>query len=260
MMRRAGALRSVAGITGSVAAVTGGGSGIGEAAARKLAALGALVAVLDRDIETGTDVVAAINADGGTARFVPVDVTDSDQCAAAFEQVISELGGLDIAVNNAGIVGRRKPVFDYDDGDWREVLSTNLDGVFYCIRAQTRQMIGSGGGSIVNTASMFSTVARADYPAYVSAKHGVLGLTRAAALDCAGLGVRVNCVAPGVVETPLLVASTTEQERAARGALHPLGRLCRPDEVAGLITWLCSEESAFVTGGIYAIDGGFTVR
>lgn len=245
-------------LNGKVAVVTGGGSGIGEYVARRLGDDGAIVAVLDVNIDGGNRVVESLRQRGVTSTFFELDVNDADRCEEVMASVVSTFGGLDVAVNNAGVVGQRKPVFDYTNDEWRRVLATNLDGVFYCLRPELVQMIAQGSGVVVNMASMFATVGRTDLAPYVTSKHGVLGLTRAAALDCSAAGVRVNCVAPGVVGTPLLNDLYQEEDLGRLGGQHPLGRLCRPSEVAALVAWLCSDDAAFVTGSIYTMDGGFT--
>jgi hypothetical protein len=245
-------------LTGKVAVVTGGGSGIGEHVSRRLVDDGATVIVLDRNRDEGNRVVESIRMRGGSAAFFELNVNDSEMCSAVIGRVASTYGSLDIAVNNAGIVGLRRPVYQCTDDEWRSVLGTNLDGVFYCLRAELVHMVEQQFGVVVNMASMFATVGRSDLAPYVTSKHGVLGLTRAAALDCSAAGVRVNCVAPGVVETPLLDGIYAQADLKELGERHPLGRLCRPEEVAALVSWLCSDDASFVTGSIYVMDGGFT--
>src|ERR1039458_6056498 len=229
-------------LTGKVAVVTGGGSGIGEHVSRRLAEDGAIVAVLDQNVGEGNRVAESLRMNGAAVAFYELNVNDAEMCSDVIGLVASTYGRLDIAVNNAGIVGWRKPVYKCTDDDWRSVLGTNLDGVFYCLRAELVQMVAQKSGVVINTASMFATVGRADLAPYVTSKHGVLGLTRAAALDCAAVGVRVNCIAPGVVETPLLDGAYAQTDLKHLGERHPLGRLCRPYEVAALVSWLCSEE------------------
>jgi 2-dehydro-3-deoxy-L-rhamnonate dehydrogenase (NAD+) len=240
-------------MNGKVALVTGGGSGIGAACARTLAERGAIVAVADLDPTAAKTVAEEI---GGAA--FPVDVTDPDQCARLVDQVVTDLGGLHVAVNNAGIGGSHEPVENYDIDAWRQVMAVNLDGVFYCLRAELRHMVAQGTGAVVNMASIFAVAAQWALPAYVASKHGVLGLTRAAALDCATKGVRVNAVGPGVIRTPLVDTHQDEAGKRALAAGNPSKRLGEPNEVAELVTWLCSDAASFCNGGFYPVDGGFT--
>jgi NAD(P)-dependent dehydrogenase (short-subunit alcohol dehydrogenase family) len=243
-------------LSGKVALVTGGGSGIGEAVVRRLAGEGAAVAVMDRD----ADAAAAVAGD--IPRGVPVagDVVDPAASERAVERAVSEFGGLHIGANVAGVSGPIVPTQDYSIEAWRAVLSVNLDGVFFSLRAELRHMLVNGGGSIINMASIFSVVGRGSMPGYVASKHGVLGITRAAAMDSAKTGVRINCVGPSTVKTPLLETMQDEAGQAALAALNPTGRLAEPDEVASIVTWLASDESSFVNGAYYAVDGGFTAR
>jgi NAD(P)-dependent dehydrogenase (short-subunit alcohol dehydrogenase family) len=240
-------------MNGKVALVTGGGSGIGAACARTLAERGAIVAVADLDPTAAKTVAEEI---GGAA--FPVDVTDPDQCARLVDQVVTDLGGLHVAVNNAGIGGSHEPVENYDIDAWRQVMAVNLDGVFYCLRAELRHMVAQGTGAVVNMASIFAVAGQWALPAYVASKHGVLGLTRAAALDCATKGVRVNAVGPGVIRTPLVDTHQDEAGKRALAAGNPSKRLGEPNEVAELVTWLCSDAASFCNGGFYPVDGGFT--
>jgi NAD(P)-dependent dehydrogenase (short-subunit alcohol dehydrogenase family) len=243
---------------GKVALVTGGGSGIGAECARTLASRGAFVAVADV-VEDAAEVVArAIRAEGGSAAALAVDVTDADACAAMVDRVVTDFGGLDIAVNNAGIGGDHEPVENYDVATWRRVLAVNLDGVFHCLRAELRHMIPAGRGAVVNMASIFAVAGQRALPAYVASKHGVLGLTRAAALDSATAGVRINAVGPGVIHTPLVDQHYDEEGQRKLGAGNPSRRLGEPREVAELVAWLCSDAASFCTGGFYPVDGGFT--
>ena len=241
---------------GKVALVTGGGSGIGEAVAQRIAGEGAALVVADVNADAADRVAAALPR----ASAFSGDVRDPATCERAVEHAVEAYGGLDIAANIAGIGGPLISTEDYPVDDWRQVIAVNLDGVYFSMRAQLRHMLATGGGSIVNMASMFSVVARDSMVAYVASKHGVLGLTRAAAIDCATRGVRVNCVGPAVIRTPLLAAALDDEQSAALAALNPEARLGEPAEVASVVAWLMSDESSFVNGAFYAVDGAFTAR
>jgi NAD(P)-dependent dehydrogenase (short-subunit alcohol dehydrogenase family) len=244
-------------LEGKIALVTGAGAGIGEACALRLAQGGAKVAVVDIDLEAAERVAGMI---GGEAIAIRGDVSDPAAAEEMVAETVRRLGGLQIAVNNAGVGGDRVPTGDHSDESWRRVMSVNLDGVFYCTRAEIRAMRSSGGGSIVNMASILGSVGFPDSVGYVAAKHGVVGLTKTAALDHAADGIRVNAVGPGFIATPLLKANMGAEEQAAVGALHPLGRLGEPAEVAELVAWLASDAASFVTGSYHAIDGGYAAR
>ena len=244
-------------LEGRVALVTGGGSGIGAGCARRLAADAATVVIADFDQSAAERIAAEI---GDAASAVPVDVRDPAAVDQLVAGVVSAHGRLDIALNIAGIGGASALPADYPIDSWRDVVDVNLSGVFYSLRAEVEAMLRGGGGSIINMASIYSVVGRASMVGYVAAKHGVLGLTRAAALDLAQTGVRVNCVGPSTIRTPLLAANQDEAGMARLAAGNPSGRIGEPEEVASLVTWLASDESTFVTGAYYAVDGGFTAR
>lgn len=246
-------------LSGKVAFVTGGASGIGEAAALMLAKQGAAVAVVDLSLDSANKVADAIKANGGKAIALVADVSNEAQVAKAVSDTVVQLGGLNIGVNNAGIGGDIAPTADQTVDGWKKVISINLDGVFFCMRNQIPAMVKSGGGSIINVASILGQVGFANSAGYVAAKHGVVGLTKTAALEYATQGIRVNSVGPGFIKTPLLGALPPEAlEPIAQ--LHAVKRLGESDEVAALITFLASDEASFVTGNYYAVDGGYLAQ
>ncbi|SHH06377.1 NAD(P)-dependent dehydrogenase, short-chain alcohol dehydrogenase family [Jatrophihabitans endophyticus] len=241
--------------------VTGAGSGIGEACALELGRRGWQVVVADVDADSAERVAAAVRDQAGVVAYAaPVDVTDPDQVEAMVEDAVARLGRLDGAVNNAGIGQPPAAVADVELADWHRTIAVNLHGVFHCLRAELRAMRAAGGGAVVNMGSVMSVLGSAMTPAYAASKHAVVGLTRAAARDHAADGIRVNAVGPGFVRTPLLTASQTPEQAAELAALHPIGRLGEPREVATLVAFLLSDDAANMTGGFYLDDGGFTIQ
>jgi NAD(P)-dependent dehydrogenase (short-subunit alcohol dehydrogenase family) len=245
---------------GKTALVTGAGSGIGEAIAAALAARGARVVIADLNLEAAQRAVAAIGAAGGVAAAVQADVADLASAEAMVKFAADTYGGLDVAVNNAGIGGAQAPTGEYPPDSWEKVIAINLNGVFYCMRHEIPAMLARGGGAIVNMASILGWVGFANSAAYVAAKHGVLGLTQAAAIEYATRGIRINSIGPGFITTPLLSTSLDEAAQKAIGDLHPMKRMGRPEEVAALACFLASDEASFITGSYYAVDGGYTAQ
>jgi len=238
---------------GKVAIVTGAASGIGAQTARRLAEAGAHVVVADRN-EAGAKEVAA--EFGGAA--IALDVTDAAAVERAVADIERRFGRLDLAVNNAGVGSARKPMADTTLEEWRQIVGTNLDAVFYCMKYEIAAMKRAGGGAIVNVASMMGIKGYPGASAYVAAKHGVVGLTRSAAIDHAADGIRINSVGPGFVDTPMVMRGRGDQDRVAIGRMHPLGRMAVPDDIAQMILFLLSDSAAFVTGTFHLVDGGFT--
>jgi NAD(P)-dependent dehydrogenase (short-subunit alcohol dehydrogenase family) len=240
---------------GGVALVTGGGSGIGAACARRLAADG--YSVLVADIDGGrADAVAA--SCGPAAAAVRADVSDEDSVDAMLASAV-RLGPLRAAVNCAAVPDNGGAIADCSLADWRRVLGVNLDGVFLCLRAEIRAMLaGSSGGSITSIGSVLGLRGHPGVPTYTTAKHALVGLTRSAARAYAADGIRVNLICPGYIRTPLLESRLDAGRLAALTAQHPIGRLGTAEEVAGLASWLAGPDAGFVAGAVYAVDGGFT--
>ena len=247
-------------LNGKTALITGGGSGIGEATAMLFAREGANVVISDMDKAGGERVLAALIKAGGKGIFVQSDVSKAADSERSVSEAVEAYGRLDIAVNNAGIGGPAELTGAYPLDGWRQVIDINLNGVFYGMRYQIPMMLRSGGGAIVNMASILGQVGFATASAYVAAKHAVVGLTQNAALEYGAQDIRVNSAGPGFIRTPLLTKHLTEEQLAGIAALHPMGRLGKPEEVAELVLWLALDRASFVTGAYYAVDGGYLTR
>jgi NAD(P)-dependent dehydrogenase (short-subunit alcohol dehydrogenase family) len=247
------------GLQDSVTIVTGGSTGIGHAAALRFAEEGSQVVLADVNTEDGLATVDEIEEMGGEATFVETDVSDPADVENMVETAVDTYGGLDFAFNNAGVEGDDSVASEQTLDNWEQVIDVNLKGVFLGMRAEIPAMLESGGGAIVNTASIAGVVGFPELSPYVASKHGVIGLTKTAALEYSGEGVRVNAVCPGVIDTPMVERSSEDMESVDQAiAATPLGRLGAPNEIGDAAVWLCSEESSFVTGEAMVIDGGYT--
>ncbi|MGW1453696.1 SDR family NAD(P)-dependent oxidoreductase [Salegentibacter agarivorans] len=246
-------------LKGKVALITGAASGIGESTALLFAKEGARVFLTDIDNEKGEKLAKKINEDGGEAVFFKADISKAQDSENSVTQAVKKFGKLDIAVNNAGVGGPQHPVGEYPVEGWDKVIAINLSGVFYGMRYQIPEMLKNGKGSIINVASILGSVGFANSAAYVAAKHGVVGLTKSAALEYSAKGIRVNSVGPAFINTPMLKDLDKDLLSQLVNA-HPIGRLGEADEVAQLFLWLAGEKSSFATGAYYPIDGGYLAQ
>jgi NAD(P)-dependent dehydrogenase (short-subunit alcohol dehydrogenase family) len=246
--------------SGKSVLVTGGATGIGRATALAFAEQGAAVAIGDVD-DRAEETVALINDMGGQAFFRRTDVRKADQVSALVEATVSAYGRLDCAFNNAGILPPTQPLADMPDDVFDEILAVDLLGVFLCMKYEIRHMLKAGGGAIVNTASIAGLVADPGMAAYVAAKHGVIGLTKAGAIDYARDNIRINALAPGFVQTPMTQRWIDDPEFLKALIAHsPVGRAAKPEEITGLVLYLCSDLASFATGQTFVIDGGQTAH
>jgi NAD(P)-dependent dehydrogenase (short-subunit alcohol dehydrogenase family) len=254
-------------LEGKVTLVTGGASGIGRATALACAREGAKLIIADLQEEGGQHTVHLITEKGGDASFVQTDVTHATEVEALISTAVARYGRLDCAHNNAGISGRgiagdhRALTAEYPDARWHQVIAINLTGVWLCMKFELQQMLTQGGGAIVNTASAAGLVGLVGNAAYVASKHGVVGLTKTAAVEYAKQGIRVNCVCPGYIQTPMTAPGMQDPDHMARMVTsEPVGRMGNPEEVAEAVVWLCSDAASFVTGHTMAVDGGYVAQ
>lgn len=243
-----------------IAIVTGAGSGIGREISLHFATEGAKVLVSDINDDDGQKTVSMIKERGGVADYFHANTGLAKDCEALVNAAMSKFGALHIAVNNAGIGGPSAPAGEYPIDGWDKVIQVNLSGVFYGMRFQIPAMLKSGGGSIVNIASILGQVAFPNSCAYVAAKHGVVGLTQNAAVEYAIKNVRINAIGPGFIKTPLIEKNLTPEMISVIEKMHPMGRLGESSEVAELCTWLSSSKASFVTGSFYPVDGGYLAQ
>jgi NAD(P)-dependent dehydrogenase (short-subunit alcohol dehydrogenase family) len=245
----------MASLANKVGIVTGGGTGIGRATALAMAKAGASLVIGNRNAKLGEEVVRAIKQAGGHAAFQVTDVSKPEDAKALVERAVSEFGRLDLAFNNAGVDGEQVPLHEQDVDKATMLFDVNIKGVFYCMKYEIEQMLRTGGGSIVNTSSIFGLNGYPGWSLYTATKHAVTGMTKAAALDYAKLGIRVNAVGPGPVETPLL-AKGTGGDPHSYAAFVPMGRIGQPEDIADPVVWLLSDEARYVTGHTLPVDGG----
>jgi len=249
--------------SGKVAFVTGAASGIGLATAQEFAQAGAAIVLADIQVDAVRAVAEKLTAAGHQALAVHCDVTQAEDVQAALAKTIEAFGRLDFAFNNAGIEPRKAaPTADYDEEDWNRIIDINLRGVFLCMKFEIPLILKQGGGAIINTSSGAGIIGIKGSPAYTAAKHGVIGLTRAAALDYAAQNLRINAVCPGYIDTPMMERFTggTAEGRATVISEEPVGRMGKPEEIAAAVLWLCSDAAAFMVGHAMVIDGGQTIQ
>jgi NAD(P)-dependent dehydrogenase (short-subunit alcohol dehydrogenase family) len=249
-------------LSGKVAIVTGGTSGIGQATAIAYAQQGAKVVVAGRRVEEGEETVRLIKAAGGEALFVQTDVTQESEVKAMVDKTVEVFGRLDIAFNNAGAFGENASMSDQSDSEYDRIMNVNVKGVWWSMKHEIVQMLKQGSGAIVNTSSILGVVAMSGVPLYTASKFAVEGLTKAAALQYAKSGIRINAVGPGAIATEMFEMATGGQAeaKAYMAGIHPMGRVGQPSEVANAVLWLSSEAASFVTGETLMVDGGFVAQ
>ncbi len=250
-------------LDGKTALVTGGSSGIGRATALAFSQAGASVVIADVNIERGEQAVAAITSEGGDAFFIQADITTAKDVESMIKDAVERYGRVDCAFNNAGIEGVvGVPIHEALESDWDRVIDINLKGVWLCLQHEIRQMRRQGAGAIVNTASIAGLVGGTFGAAYFASKHGVVGLSKAAAVENGVSNIRVNAVCPGVIKTEMAdrLLDNNPQRAELVAAQHPVGRLGTPEEVAEMVVWLCSDAASFVTGQAIAVDGGYVAQ
>lgn len=247
---------------GKVALVTGGGTGIGKATAIAFANEGAKVVIGNRNVEAGEAVVSLIKDAGGEASFLRTDVSSEDDVKALVDHAVTTYGRLDAAFNNAGIGGAAGPLADQTTENYDQVMGINVKGVWLSMKYEIQAMLKTGGGAIVNNSSVGGLLGFAGVGIYSASKHAVMGLTKSAALEYSSKGVRVNAVNPAVIRTPMAegLARARRIETDGFAAMHPIGRIGEPEEVANVVLFLCSDKASFVTGAANCVDGGFTVQ
>ncbi len=249
-------------LDGKVALITGAGSGIGRASALAFAREGAKVAVADIVVEGGEETVRMVKEAGGEAFFIKVDVSNAADVEAMVNTVVDTYGRIDCAYNNAGIEGRLASTDEYPEDVFDKVIDINLTGVWLCMKYELPHMLKQGSGAIVNTASGAGLIGVAGMSAYVASKHGVVGLTKTAALEYAKSGIRVNAVCPGLIQTPMVERITADQPQLGEAlvAAEPVGRTGKPEEIAESVVWMCSDAASFVTGHAMSVDGGYVAQ
>ena len=248
-------------VSDKIALITGAAAGIGRATALKFAEEGAKVVASDVNVAGGEETVDMIKKAGGEAIFVKTDISQWKDVANLVAKTVETYGRLDCACNIAGILGKSAPLVEQTEADYDRVVAVNQRGTFLCLKAEIEQMLKNGGGAIASVASIAGLIGSSGISPYVASKHAVVGLTQTAALECGKLGIRVNAVCPGAIDTGMVQDFFSEEfTEEMMAGMHPIGRIGQPHEVAELMVWLCSDRSSFVTGSIIPVDGGFVAQ